>query len=105
MSGTRREPQPLAKALSELIAMRGFARVRGKTQLSDIWREVAGEHIAEFTKPIEVKRGVLHIAVSNSAMLGELVSFHQMNLLAELTSKHADLKIKSLKFKLRTSNS
>lgn len=102
MSSRRQEPQPLAKALSELIAMRGFARVRGKTQLNDIWRDVAGDHIAEYTKPIEVKRGVLHIAVSNSAMLGELVSFHQMNLLAELTSKHADLKIKSLKFKLQT---
>ncbi len=105
MSSRRQEPQPLAKALSELIAMRGFARVRGKTQLNDIWRDVAGDHIAEFTKPIEVKRGVLHIAVSNSAMLGELVSFHQMNLLAELTSKHADLKIKSLKFKLQTKTS
>jgi predicted nucleic acid-binding Zn ribbon protein len=101
-SPQRREPQSLAQALSELIALRGLARIRGRSQLAEVWAQVAGERIAACTKPIEVRRGTLHIAVSNAALLGELVSFHKPTLQQALQKHHADLRIKDIKFKLRT---
>ena len=40
------EPQPLSIALAELIALRGFARVRSDDELRSAWQRVAGEELA-----------------------------------------------------------
>jgi hypothetical protein len=45
---------------------------------------------------------VLQIGVGNSTLLGELVSFHRFSILSYLQEKHADLKIRDLKFKLKS---
>lgn len=95
-------PEPLANALAELIAKRGFARVRSRGQLQETWREVAGERIAKHTKAVEIRRGVLHVAVANAPMLSELVSFHREELLEVLDGEHSQLRIKDLKFKLES---
>lgn len=95
-------PEHLAKALSRLITLRGLARVRGESQLQERWNKVAGERIANYTRALEIRRGVLHIGVGNAPMMAELASFHKLNLLKTLQSNHPDLKIKDLKFKLKT---
>lgn len=96
-----RDPEPLAEAISRLIALRGLARSRGSEQMTNVWREVAGEHLARGTRVISFQRGILNIGVSNAALLSELVSFHQGELLGRLKREHADLKIRSLKFRLQ----
>ncbi len=95
-------PEHLAQALARLIALRGLARVRGESQLQQTWNQVAGERIANHTRALEIRRGILHIGVANAPMLGELASFHKHTLLAKLQTDHADLKIRDLKFKLKT---
>lgn len=95
-------PEHLAQALARLIALRGLARVKGESQLQETWCQVAGERIAGHTKVLEIRRGVLHIGVANAPMMGELASFHKLTLLTKLQTDHADLKIKDLKFKLKT---
>ena len=95
-------PERLAQALSRLIALRGLARVRGESQLQETWSAVAGEPIASHTRVLEIRRGVLHVAVANAPMLSELVSFHKLVLLGKLQTDHGDLKIHDLKFKLKT---
>ncbi len=95
-------PEHLSQALSRLIALRGLARVRGESQLQETWNKVAGERIANHTRALEIRRGVLCIGVGNAPMLGELASFHKQNLLKKLKADHPDLKIRDLKFKLRT---
>jgi hypothetical protein len=95
-------PEHLAQAVSRLIALRGLARVRGESQLQETWNAVAGEKIASYTKALEIRRGVLHIGVANAPMLGELASFHKVTLLTKLQTDHAELKIRDLKFKLKT---
>ena len=94
-------PTHLSQALSELIALRGLARVRGESQLADVWKEVAGPHIAQNTRVIGINRGTLQIAVTNAPLLSELASFHKSSLLQTLQTRHADLKIRDLKFRLR----
>jgi hypothetical protein len=96
------DPQPLARALAELIALRGYARVRGDQQLQSAWQDVAGQFACS-TRVLGLERGVLQIGVTNAPLLGELVSFHRGTLLESLRQKHPDLKIRDLKFKLRSS--
>ncbi|MEX0718418.1 MAG: DUF721 domain-containing protein [Planctomycetaceae bacterium] len=96
----RSGPESLGKALAELVALRGLARPRGDAQLADVWRNVAGPQIAAATKVLGIRRGVLQVGVSNSALLSELASFHKASLLAAMTREHADLKIRDLKFRL-----
>lgn len=95
-------PEHLANALSRLIALRGLARVKGEAQLQEAWKEVAGERIAKHSRALEIRRGVLHIGVNNAPMLGELASFHKLNLLTKLKSDYPGLKIRDLKFLLKT---
>ena len=93
-------PQKLSLALSQLIALRGYARPRGDAQLQNAWRDAAGQPIAKQSRAVAIRRGVLHVSVGNSALLSELTGFHKQTLLEKLTELHADLKIKDLKFKL-----
>lgn len=102
----QRDPQPLSNALSELIALRGFARVRGNTQLQAMWSdaaaEVAGPQAVRSSKATTVSRNVLQIAVGNAALLSELVSYHKTALLAYLQQKHPEMNIRDLKFRLQS---
>lgn len=95
------EPVHLSKALSELISVRGLARVRGDEQLREIWNRMAGESISAQTKVMGIRNGILQIGVANSAMLGELVSYHRHALLRCLQQDHAYLRIRELKFRLK----
>jgi len=96
-----KQPQRLADAITHLINVRGLARSRGREQLEQIWGEIAGSAIAGRTQVTGIKRGVLHVAVANAAMLQELVSFHRESLLREINERHASLGIRELKFRLR----
>ena len=95
-------PQHLSQALSELIALKGLARVRGVAQLERIWNELAGTKIAGNTKVLGIKRGILQIGVTNAALLEEIVSFHKTSLLQSLRERHSDLRIRDLKFTLKS---
>jgi len=95
------DPRHLSSALSELIALKGLARVRGETQLAAVWSQAAGPEIAVGTQVRCIRRGVLHIDVTNAALMGELAGFHKQSLLATLREQHADLRIRDLKFRLR----
>lgn len=94
-------PTPLGRALSELVALRGLAQTQGLTQLAELWKRTAGPGIAARTRVTAFKAGVLHVAVGNSPLLGELVGFHKEGLLAALQQSRADLRIEDIRFRLR----
>ncbi len=96
------EPQQLGKVLSELIALKGLARVQGTQQLQQAWKLAAGDDVAKNSSVIALSRGVLQIGVSNTGLLSELASFHKQTLLASLQQQQSHLKIKDLKFRLKT---
>lgn len=91
----------MGAALSQLFALKGLANARGDAQLTETWKAVAGDRIAERTAVMGVHRGVLQIAVVSSAMMNELAAFHKGRLVSELKENHAELKIKDIKFRLR----
>lgn len=96
------EPVPLGDALTQLFAARGYGRVQANRQLRDIWRQVAGDETSAQTRVAGIRSGVLYIAVTNSALLGELVSFRKVELLAKLRSEHGDLRIRDIKFRIES---
>ena len=96
------DPQPLSAALAELIARRGFARMQGTSQLVSIWKQVVDERTAERTKVLGLKRGVLEVGVTNSALLNELVSFQKTVLLGRLQAEHPEQNINDIRFRLRS---
>lgn len=95
-----RDPLPLSVALKELIALRGFARVRGDNELDAAWKKVAGEEIGAKTRALQISRGVLMVAVDNAPLLSELASFQGPEFLQKLKQQFPHLKLKNLKFKL-----
>lgn len=96
------EPQQLGKVLVELIKLKGIGRVKGNQQLLQAWQSVAGEEVARSSWVMGLYRGVLQIAVSNNGVLSEINSFHKQTLLENLQQQHPQLKIKELKFRLKT---
>ena len=95
-----RDPLPLSVALSELIALRGFARVRSDSELETAWKQVAGPDLSLQSRPLKVSRGTLTVAVENAPLLNELASFQGPGLLLQIQQRFPHLKIQSLKFKL-----
>ncbi len=95
-------PSPLGDVLSRLMTLRGFGRTQGDRQLTELWQRIAGEMIAERTKVIGLKNGVLQVGVANAALLSELTSFHRHSLLQALRSEAGDNGIRDLKFRLRS---
>lgn len=93
-------PQHLSRALADLIALRGYARVRGNVQLQSAWADVAGPQVAGQSRATAIKRGVLQVSVAHAPLLSELVAFLKQTLLDALRTRHPHLKIKDLKFKL-----
>lgn len=96
------EPQHVGKVLSELIALKGLARVHGIEQLQQAWKTVAGDDVGRHSRVIELSRGVLQVGVSNSAVLNELAGFHKQVFLEQLQQQFSHLKIRDIKFRLKT---
>lgn len=95
-------PRPLGDVLSRLMTLRGYGRIQGDRQLRELWRRVAGEEIAERTKVIGLRNGVLQIGVSSAPLLSELTSFHRHSLLQALRDEAGDSGVRDLKFRLRS---
>jgi predicted nucleic acid-binding Zn ribbon protein len=96
------EPQHVRNVISELIALKGLARVHGIEQLQQAWRTVAGDEIGRKSRVLELTRGVLNVGVNNSGLLNELAGFHKQSLLEQLQRQFAHLKIREIKFRLKT---
>lgn len=95
------EPLKLSTALTELIALRGYARIEEYKQFRRAWAAVAGEGFVKQTKVSRVTRGQLIIEVDNAPLLSELSGFHAAGLLSRLQTEFSELKIKGLKFRLK----
>lgn len=93
----RAGPQPVGQVLSELLAQKGFARVRGSEALAEAWYTTVGSAAAPYTRPGTLRRGVLEVGVANSTMVQELV-FQKAELLLSLRRLLPDSRIRDLRF-------
>ena len=93
------EAPKIADALSQLMARRGYARVRSESQMDDVWREILGEELAASTQVGNQRQGVLEVVVANSAVLQEL-TFRKRKILKELNRLSGERKIRDLRFRV-----
>lgn len=93
------QPQPIGDILAELIARRGYARVRSAGACAEAWRQAAGQQLAAHTRATEVRRGVLEVLVSNSTLVQE-IGFQKRALLDRLAELLPDENIRNLKFRV-----
>jgi predicted nucleic acid-binding Zn ribbon protein len=99
--GRGRAPERLSQAVTELIALRGWAQVQGHARLNEAWKAAAGASIAASTRILGIRRSVLQVAVGNSPLLSELAAYHKPSLLAALARECPELKVRDLKFVLK----
>ncbi len=83
------------------MARRGYARVRGAEAFEEVWRDVAGEMIAQYTRVGALRRGKLEVIVANSTLVQEL-TFQRGSLLRGLNEQLPDEGIKDLRFRVGT---
>ena len=96
------EPQHVGRVISEFVALKGLARVHGLEQLHQAWRTVVGTDIGQRSRVLQLNRGILNVGVASGALLNELSSFHKQQCLEQLQQKFSHLKIRDIKFKLKT---
>lgn len=92
-------PQPISDILAQLMARRGFARVRSAEAFDKAWRQAAGEMLSQYTRPGSIRRGKLEVTVANSTLVQEL-SFQKPHLLKMLAELLPDEKIQDLRFRV-----
>lgn len=102
MMGSR-DPQSLAQALAELIALRGYARSQAEASLDRAWQEAVGPEWSGRTRPVKVTRGVLYVDVQSAALRNELTQFHARTLTTRFQELAPQCKVKSIKFRLAES--
>jgi predicted nucleic acid-binding Zn ribbon protein len=92
-------PQRIADVLAQLMARRGFARVRGAEAYASAWNEASGPLGAQYSRVGQLKRGTLEIVVANSTLIQEF-TFQKSTILGTLNRLLPDHHIKDLRFRL-----
>ena len=78
-----RGPRPIGSLVSRLLARTGWDRERAGESLEEAWRSAAPETLREASRAGTVRRGVLEVFVSHSALVQEM-GFHKRQTLLRL---------------------
>ncbi len=95
----QKSPQRIAETLSTLMARRGYGHVEAAGQRDEAWQRIVGEAMAAYSRLGNVRRGVVEVTVSNSAVLQEL-TFQKTELLQKITAALPDQKIRDVRFRV-----
>ena len=69
--------------MSRLLARTGYDREQGSSAIADAWRQASPESLRGRSQAGAVKRGVLEVFVTHSALVQEM-GFHKRDVLARL---------------------
>jgi predicted nucleic acid-binding Zn ribbon protein len=95
----RGRPQPIAEVLNDLLARRGYAREQSSAACGEAWCKAAGELLARYSRPGQVRRGKLEVVVANSTLMQE-ITFQKAQIVAALNTQLPELNITDLKLKV-----
>jgi predicted nucleic acid-binding Zn ribbon protein len=98
----QKEPFALGEVLTELIARRGLARVRAASRWESAWKTVAGPVLAEQSRVLQSRLGVLEVTVANSVLAQE-IAFQKTDLIAALSRLLPDEPIHDLRVRVSRS--
>jgi predicted nucleic acid-binding Zn ribbon protein len=90
-------PKKLGDVLAQLVARRGYAREQSGAALDTAWRQAAGEQIAKYTCPGNMRGGILEVTVANNLLVQEL-GFQKADILERLAQLAPNQKIRDIRF-------
>lgn len=93
------QPKRIGSIVADLVARRGYARMIAATTCREAWAMAAGPQLVKFSRPGEIRRGVLEVLVANSTMLQE-ITFQKATILQKLIELLPDEKIRDVKFRV-----
>ena len=76
-------PQAIGRLVTRLLARTGHDREQSSAGLLDAWQNAAPEALRDASRPGTVRRGVLEVFVTHSALVQEM-GFHKRDILAKL---------------------
>jgi predicted nucleic acid-binding Zn ribbon protein len=94
-----RRPKKIADVLAQLITARGYGRIQADADFAAAWQAAAGQALAKFTRPGQIRRGMLEVTVANSTIVQEL-TFQKQRILATLQAALPDARLRDLRFRL-----
>ncbi|MGV2340894.1 MAG UNVERIFIED_CONTAM: DUF721 domain-containing protein [Planctomycetaceae bacterium] len=92
-----RIPGSIGNAVQRLIRSRGLLERSATDLLNDAWKQAVGPELARHSRAIKIREGTLEVAVTNSAALHEIHSYHQESILKQLQAKLPDSGIRALR--------
>ena len=92
-----RLPGSIGNAIQRLIRTRGLLERSATDVLNDAWKQAAGPELARHSRAVKIRDGILEVAVTNSAALQEIHSYHQESILNLLQTKLPDSGIRALR--------
>lgn len=95
----QRRPKRPANILAQLMARKGYGQQKTNDELDEVWNAIVGEKWQSKTRVGNVSRGVLEVFVSSPAV-NQRLGFQKKKLMAELTKRLPQNKIKDIKFSL-----
>jgi predicted nucleic acid-binding Zn ribbon protein len=96
-SHERRSPVTLRHALEQMLERLGIGdRVRDYEAVA-VWSEVVGERIAEVSRAVRIRRGVLVVEVGSGPWRQEL-SMRKADILAKLNTRLGSATVKDIQF-------
>jgi len=76
-------PKAIGRLMSRLLARTGYDREQAASGLVDAWQQAVPEHLREASRPGLVRRGVLEVFVTHSAIVQEM-GFHKRQAVTRL---------------------
>lgn len=80
------DPRALGSLITRLMARTGYDRQQGNDALRNAWEEVIPPSLQGTSQPGTVRRGILEVFVSHSALIQEM-GFHKQVLLQKLQKR------------------
>lgn len=101
-SGQPAGPQAIGRIMSRLFARTGYDREQASDSLAAAWQAAVPEPLAAHCRPGRVRRGVLEVFVSHSAISQEF-SFHKSAVLDRLKAAIPSAAITDIRCRLADS--
>lgn len=95
-----RPAKSVAKMIEKEMASLGLNERLMEDQMVAAWAEVVGPANAFHTRPVQLKRGELIVAVSQPALKYDLERFHQAEILRRMQERFGEKTIQAIRFRV-----
>lgn len=91
-----KNPKSIDKILPAVIRNLGIEQKMEEVSLRSRWREVVGDVIAAQSRPLDIRGGILFIAVGNNVWMHEM-RFQRTRIMEKIKYRFPGLKVKEIR--------